>query len=49
MTDKMLYTTIGYVFLFLNLFTTLHGSGIVGIAFGFVAAGCFIKALTINK
>lgn len=44
MNEKMYYTTIGYSFTFLNLLL-IETHAIIGLVFGLVAAGFFIKAI----
>lgn len=39
----------GYAFLILNLLATSTGYGIIGLWFGIVAMGFFIKALSIRN
>jgi hypothetical protein len=45
---KLELTVIGYLFTLLNVFMTVRGFSIVGIAFGLVACMFFIKALRIK-
>jgi hypothetical protein len=46
---KLELTAIGYLFTLLNIFMTVRGIPLVGIAFGFVACIFFIKALKIKE
>ena len=49
MQEKLELTAIGYTFSFLNIYLTLNGKPLPGIAFGLVACYFFIKALMIRK
>ena len=47
--EKMEFTALGYLFSLLNVYLTLSGKPLPGIAFGFVASYFFIKALLVKK
>jgi len=49
MEEKLELTAIGYVFTLANIYLTLNGKPIVGIAFGLISCYFFIKALMIKN
>ena len=49
MQEKLELTAIGYLFSLLNIYLTINGKPLVGIAFGVVSCIFFIKALMIRK
>ena len=49
MKKKLELTAIGYLFSLANLYLTLNGFAVVGIAFGLVGCYFFIKALMVRK
>lgn len=46
---KLELTALGYLFSLGNIFLTLSGNPLVGIAFGFVACYFFVKALLVGR
>ena len=49
MKDKMTYTTIGFIFSFINLSLIQTKFNLIGVIFGLVACLFFIKALNCKK
>jgi hypothetical protein len=48
MQQKLELTAIGYVFTLANIYLTVSGKPLVGIAFGLISCYFFIKALMIK-
>jgi len=49
MNEKLELTAVGYIFTIGNIFLTLNGKPIAGIAFGLISCYFFIKALMIKN
>lgn len=47
--EKMEFTALGYLFCLLNIYLTMSGKPLAGIAFGFMSGYFFVKALLIRK